>query len=378
LIVSITEVKHQDQAIEALQLGLQCDRLAHGYIFAGPAGVGKRTAAREFAKILLCLDLQKLDAPAERQSPYGPKQWFDSCGRCQSCRLVDAGTHPDYHPIYKELVTLLPGKERHKATELGIDVIREALIEKVALHPNLGNSKVFIVHEAHRLSRSAQNAMLKTLEEPPSSTYIILITERLSSLLPTIQSRAQAVQFRLLPDGFVRSRLAEAGAEPRDQRFFAHLAPGQLGLALELWELGVYDLNERLGKDLASLDLTGSDNLAQWIVDQGKELCERAKSRTPPETMAGPSESELGRTALRRMFGLIAGFYRDALRQKLGFDNESLINVGQQEFVDRLAGRMSVEQLQDKIESIREAQGQLDANVNQNLLVSNLLARLSG
>jgi len=371
--VSICDVRHQDKAIEILQLGLHSDRVAHGYIFSGPGGVGKALAAREFARTLLCPNRRTIEPPPGRR----PASWYDSCSQCESCRLVTADTHPDYHLIYKELVTLIPGKERHKATELGIDVIRTELIERVGLQPGLGHGKVFIILEAHRLSRSAQNAMLKTLEEPPPGTYIILIAEQLGSLLPTTRSRAQVVQFVLLPDQFVDDRLTEAGAEPSQRRFFSRLVPGQLGLALELFTLGVYDLNERLGRDLAALDLTSSDDLAQWIVDQTKELAEKMQSLATQEVKGAPSESELTRAGLRRVLGLIGGFYHDALRRKLGLGESCIINVNHVRFIDELAHRQTVEQLQEKLGHLRDAQTFLDANVNQNLLLAGLLARLA-
>lgn len=372
--MSISDIKGQDIPLDWIQRGLQSGRLAHAYIFCGPDGVGKALTAKEFAKLILCHDPQKL--ATGRADTL--ESWQDGCGQCKSCKLIDAGTHPDYHLIYKELITLIPGKERHKATEIAIDVIRKGVIEKVGLSPVLGEAKVFVVLEAHRLSRSAQNALLKTLEEPPPGTYIILITDRLSSLLPTIRSRAQIVRFSLLNEDFVRDRLANAGANERDQRFFAKLAPGQLGLALELYELGVYDLNDRLASDLAALELAAASDLAQWAVDQAKQLAEKMQKRaSEQELAAGPSENELNRAALRRILALTVGFYHDALRRKLGFDDSWLINVSQVDVINELSQKFTTEQLQQKIDCVRQAQEYLDGNVNQGLLLSGLFARLA-
>jgi len=370
--VSISDVKHQDHAIEVLQSALQGDRLAHGYIFYGPSGVGKTMAAREFAKLLLCEDPREI-TPARAQRLTTQQ---DNCGECQSCRLIRAGTHPDYHVIYKELIRLMPGRKDHKAAELGVDVIRRELIDKVGLRPALGLAKVFVILQAHKLTRSAQNAMLKTLEEPPDGTYIILLAERIITLLPTIRSRAQAVSFGLLPEDFVRQRLASAGADERNQRFYSRFVPGQMGLALELFELGVYDLNERLGKDLAGLEPAGADDLAEWIVQQGKQLVEKVQSRIPPN-VGSPAESELNRRAVGRILGLAGGFYDDALRRKLGIDRRWITNIDQIRFINRLAERYTSAQLQEKIGMVRQAQMFLEGKVNQNLLVSGLTARLA-
>lgn len=365
--MSMSDIQHQDHALDILQRGMRSDRLAHGYIFYGPDGVGKTMAAKEFGKVLLCEDRRQAESSS----------WQDSCDRCQSCKLVDASTHPDFHEIYKELITLIPGKERHKATELGIDVIRGEVIEKVGLHPALGRAKLFVVREADKLSRSAQNAMLKTLEEPPAGTYVVLLTERLNSLLPTTRSRAHAVRFGLLPDGFVRQRLTDAGADAARQRFFCRLAPGQLGLALELFQLGVYDLNEELGEGLAGLDAATADDFAQRMAERAKDLAEKMQSRVPDDAPARPSDSERNRAALRRTLGLIGGFYHDALRRRLGFDDNWVANIGQISLIDRIAEPRAVGDLQVKIDQVRDAMVFLGGNVNQNLLLSGLMARLA-
>ncbi len=371
--MSISDIRHQARAIDTLQRGFQCDRLAHGYVFSGPEGIGKELTARQFAKVLLCGHRQKI----KQNEKSTMESWLDSCGSCQSCKLVDASTHPDYHLIYKELITLISGKERHKATELGIDVIRQELVDKAQLRPSLGDAKVFVILEAHKLSRSAQNAMLKTLEEPPPGTYIILVTQRLGDLLPTIRSRTQTVRFGLLTDEFVTKMLADAGADGLQQRFFSKLVPGQAGLALELYELGVYDLNERLGKDLAVLELASSDDLAQWVSDQSKELVEKMQAVYGQDVIAKPSESELTRMAMRRIMGLLGGFYQDALRVCVGLDRNWVINDQQITFINQLAADTGVEKLQGKLDALRDAQALLDRNVNQNLLLSGLMAGLA-
>jgi len=375
--VSILDIKGQDNAINWLQIGLQGDRLAHGYIFYGPEGVGKALTARQIAKIILCRNRQEVPAPSPAKGTVGASIWLDSCGRCESCKLVEAQTHPDYHSIYKELISLIQGKEKHKATEIAIDVVRQEVIEKVNHKPVFSDAKVFVVHEAHRLSRSAQNALLKTLEEPPPGTYLILLTDRLSRLLPTIRSRAQAVRFGLVKEDFMNERLAEAGAGDPICRFLAKLVPGQLGLALELFELGVYDLNDRLVKDLAALEVTTASDLAQWTVDQAKLLSEKMMERAEQRSVAAPSDSEANRSALRRLLALIGEFYRDGLKRKLGMTGSWLTNAEPIELIERLVKAHSVEEFQERISDVRQAQTYLDGNVNQGLLLTELFVNLA-
>jgi len=371
--VSIFDVKHQDKALETLQLALQSDRLAHAYIFCGPDGVGKTSTAREFAKTIMCSNQKRVPTEDSDKLSY----WLDNCGQCRSCKLIDALTHPDYHLIYKELITLIPGRERHKATEIAIDVIRQEIIEKLALRPSFAQAKVFVILEAHRLSRSAQNALLKTLEEPPGGTYLILITERLSGLLPTIRSRAQAVTFGLLDDGFIHERLTQAGADEQHRRFLTRFAPGQLGLALELLKSGAYDLNERIGNDLVALDPAAAADLGEWVLKEAEDLAGRMLTEADPQ-MASLPESERFRLAIRRMLAMVGEYYHDALRRKIGLDDSGITNIQQTKFIDSLATRFDSDRLQEKIDHIHQTQIYLDRNVNQKLLVANLFVKLAG
>lgn len=372
--MSIFDVKCQDRAIGMLQLGLQNARLAHAQILYGPAGVGKSLAANEFAKLLLCADRQQKTA----ETSHNASSWQDSCGRCDSCRLMAAGTHPDYHLIYKELISLIPGKERHKARDIGIDVIRQEVLEKVGLRANLSDYKVFVILEAQRLSRSAQNALLKTLEEPPGGTYIILITEQLSALLATIRSRAAVVPFGLVDESLFRSRLAEAGADKRHQQFFSRFVPGQLGVALELFQLGVYDLNMRLGSDLADLAPSRADDMAQWVLEESKGLAGRIREVWDQRGGAVASESEANRLALSRVIAIVGEHYRDALKCSVGLADKWLTNSDEVTCVKRIADRHDVAELQEKINQVRRTQTYLDDNVNQTLLVTELFVELAG
>lgn len=371
--MSITDVKYQDAGIDRFQQALGAARMSHAYVFVGPSGIGKTTTARELAKMLLC------DQPVEiaRPASGGARVWRDSCGTCPSCRLVVADNHPDLHRVYKELIGTVPGKESHKATELGIDVIRQEVIDKVGRKPTVGTRKIFIIQEAELLSRSAQNALLKTLEEPPSNTYLFLISEKMTVLLPTIRSRAQVLVFQMLPEEFIVERLTAAGASGPEARFLARFVPGKLGSALDLYQLKVYDLSERLGKDLAALDPTGADDFAQWVLDEAKALTEKMLQK--PETgelKARSSESELTRTAIKLILALIGGFYRDSLRLQLGFAAETLLNREWIKTVQALAERDSTDRTREKILSLGETEKWIDANVNVTLAVTDVVNKM--
>jgi len=369
--VSITDIQHQNSAIDRFEQALLAGRLSHAYIFVGPEGVGKALTAHKLAQIMLC------DKPVDRERQIGGQtvHWRDSCDQCASCKLVEAGNHPDLHLVYKELITTISGKENHKVTELGIDVIRQEVIDKAALRPIMGTSKFFIILETELLSRSGQNALLKTLEEPPENTYLFLISTRLNALLPTIRSRAQTLIFNLLPESFVLDRLTQVGANRDQSRFLAHFAPGKLGTTMELLALDVYDLKVRLGKDLAVLDPVSSDDFAQWILDESKNLAEKMV-QGEKSTKAKPSDAAANRMALKLILGLIGGFYRDSLRYLLKFEKTGLLNADQLKTVESLADKYNVDQLTKKMSDLGEAEKLIDANVNLTLVVTDVVGKM--
>ena len=198
----------QDRAVEAIRAAYRADRLPHGLIFAGPAGVGKGTTARVLGALFLC---EKAKAET-------------ACGKCESCRVFNAGNHPDYHVIYRKLVRL--EKKDAKPRDLSIEVVREFFIAQAGRMSVVGVGKVFVVEEAERMTTSAQNALLKTLEEPYGRTLIVLLTDRPGALLPTILSRCQVVRFAALPEALVRMELEKRRAEKVTAAEAARLSAG--------------------------------------------------------------------------------------------------------------------------------------------------------
>ena len=230
----------QERAVETLRLAYRADRLPHGLIFAGPAGVGKATTARALGATFLC-EKPKGDLP---------------CGRCESCRVFDAGNHPDYHVVYRQLIRL--EKEKAKARDLPVDVVRDFIIGPASRKAVMGGGKVFVIEEAETMNPTAQNALLKTLEEPYGRTLIVLLTDQPGAMLPTIRSRCQMVRFAALPEVLVRKELEKRGLDRSVAAEAARLASGSLGVALRWIDDGVVSL---------AGDLTGQiDRLAQGRV----------------------------------------------------------------------------------------------------------------
>ncbi len=172
------EVVGQEHVKDVLRPALERGRIGHAYLFSGPRGVGKTTTARLIAMTVNCDDNSGIVKP---------------CGKCESCRMVMAGRHPDVLEI-------------DAASNNSVDDVRD-LREKVALQPMRGDKKVYILDEAHMMSKSAFNALLKTLEEPPSHAVFILATTEPERLPPTILSRCQHYRFRRLSVAEIAGKL---------------------------------------------------------------------------------------------------------------------------------------------------------------------------
>ena len=171
------------------------DRLPHALILAGLPGCGRRTLARAIAAALLC---------QERVAG-------DACGACASCRLVAEDTHPD-------LVALPHDSD---GDDLGVELVRSAVVEGAQQSPLLGSQRVFILPGAERLGLPAANALLKVLEEPPPGTYLLMTVASEAQLLKTIRSRAQLIRLQPLATADLERVLARGGLPPATARLRA-------------------------------------------------------------------------------------------------------------------------------------------------------------
>jgi len=174
---AFSQVLGQTVAINFLSRSLASGRLPHGLVFAGPQGVGRRTTAEALAAIFLADDAT--DVESVRKAAHN----------------ITSRTHPDFYFITREMVRDLDGKSQNKAIDLSVNVIRQFVIEQAGRKPVLGRGKVFLIRDAQTMNTQSQNALLKTLEEPPGRTLIILLTDKPGALLSTIRSRSQMVRF---------------------------------------------------------------------------------------------------------------------------------------------------------------------------------------
>lgn len=236
-----------EQAVSFLIQAVRSGHLHHAYLFVGPAGIGRTTLARVFAQALLC----------EASSGERP------CGRCRACARVARDVHPDVTRVALD-------SDRTEGKLLSIDRIRE-LRTSLALRPLEGAWRIAIIDDAERLSRDAADALLKTLEEPPSYAVLVLIAEQAEALPETIRSRCQIVRLAPLPVTLVERALRERGLEAARAASLARSTRGRIALALRL--ASDESALTRRERQIADLVATLSDPLAAFGL--ARQLAER-------------------------------------------------------------------------------------------------------
>jgi DNA polymerase-3 subunit delta' len=230
--VSWRRVRGHDPLIEAFDRARRRGRLAHAYLFAGPPGIGKRLFAEELARALLC------------ENP--PDERLEACDRCPACTQVEAGTHPDLFVV----------AQPEESVVIPIEMMRE-LSRSLSLKAARGRGKVGIVDDADSLNdppsnHAGANAFLKTLEEPPPGSLLILIGTRSDLQLPTIVSRCQVVRFAPLSEAVVVELLRAQGIEdPAQVERLARLSGGSLGQAQALADPALWEIRRKLLQGLA-------------------------------------------------------------------------------------------------------------------------------
>jgi DNA polymerase-3 subunit delta' len=343
---TFNDIFGQSQALDTLLRAYTADRLPHGLIFAGPPGVGKATTARALATLFLCDN----PTPAPPTTPVAGTQRVPGvhpCGKCQSCTLMSANTHPDYHVIYRQLIRL--EKDTSKARDLTIDVVRRYLVEPANLKASMNRGKVFVVEEAELMNPAAQNGLLKTLEEPFGRTLIILLADQPNSMLQTIRSRTQVVRFAPLDANVVVKELKKRGIPDDLAADAAYFAEGSLGIAQKWVEDGVIDAARELRQQLQSL-MAGrrAEGLQDWFKKSAENYAARQLER---DELA--SKDQATREGLAVYLRLTSQIFR----------TEMAATPTDPDHLDRLC---------DAVDAIVTAEQFLDSNVNIPLVLQDL------
>ncbi|MCX6909917.1 MAG: hypothetical protein NTY01_18000 [Verrucomicrobia bacterium] len=343
--MSFKQLAASQPAVAAVfQRSLANNRLAHAYLFAGDALEDMELAARELAKAVNC----------ESPSKQG------GCDRCDSCRKIDAttppgGQHPDVQWVHP----------KSKARFVVIEQTRE-LEKSLQLKPTMGRMKVGVIAEADRLNREAANSFLKTLEEPPDRSLLLLLSSAPSQLLETIQSRCQRVQF-----GTAAAREPVAAHAPLVEGLVALLGGG--GSVLRAYKLfgavrAYLDAEkkriEEQVEQAAQLDRYRETAEPKWLEDKEKEM----------EAQASAEYRRQRAAALATLEWLL----RDVLVCIEGGDPALVFHRDRGDALRKLAAAQSRERALANLETIETLQDQLERNVNEGLALEVALLRLSG
>jgi len=383
------DVQHQGLAIERLRRALASRRVPHAYLFAGPEGVGKEMLATRLAQLLLCTGHHETGAappdeaaglfgalfepaattvaPASSRIPVpaGPNANVreEACGRCIDCTLMIAGNHPDYHRIHRALAKLHPDKEvrTRKAIDLSVEVVRQFLLGPIALRPSRGRAKVFVICEADRLNVYSMNALLKTLEEPPGDSYLILLAPHAEAVTQTIRSRCQLIPFGTLPREFVVDQLRRRKGLPQGSAvFIAELAQGSLGEAIRLAEAGIHN---HLPAVLSAVEAAPRDALraGSLLLQLAEELAPSAKEAQDEEDV----DANLPREARGLVLAMLSAVLRDVQRAAVRSTPAVIPNEPR---LAQWAALTSSPRIGQAIRSVALAEYQIGQNANKNLL----------
>ena len=324
---SFSEIVGHEQIKEHMQAAIRDKKPFHAYLFQGEEGVGKEALARTFAAGLQCQS-ESADKP---------------CKECVSCRQMESGNQPDVIWVTREKASL------------GVDEIREQLCNTMDIKPFSSPYKIYLVPEAEKMTEAAQNALLKTIEEPPEYGIVILMTSNISALLPTIQSRCLTMEFRPLRTAVVESYVKEHCQVPDYQaRASAAFAQGNLGKAMRYAKSE--DFIERKDHIISLLRHVEQMDLSEMLAVI-KDL--------------GTRKDEV-----RDYIDLMVLWYRDVLLFKATKDINQLLFQDEASYISREASHRSYEKIEEILQAFEKAKVRLRANVNFDITMELMLLAL--
>ena len=327
-MASFKDIIGQKQIKNHLQTAISQNSISHAYIFCGENGSGRKTLADTFAQTLQCENYEENN---------------DSCGHCKSCMQCVSHNHPDIKYI------------THEKASISVDDIREQLNNDIGIKPYSSKYKIYIIPDANKMTEQAQNALLKTIEEPPAYAVIILLTDNLASLLPTIQSRCITLNLKPLSNNEIAEHLTtKLKLEPERAQIAAGFCQGNIGKAIEMASSDEFmEMKSLVLRLLKNIDEMTVADVAAYIKDLSHY-----------------------KSSINDYLDLMLLWYRDVLMFKVTKDANLILYSDEYNAISKQASRHGYPQIEKIIESIDKTKLRLNANVNFDVAVELLALTL--
>ena len=307
-----------ENIIKQLKTAVKNDKVSNAYIFNGEDGCGKAMIARAFAEALLC----------EMHSGEG-------CGQCHMCLQTASDNNPDIVWVKHE-----------KPASIGVDDVREQLVDDIQIKPYNGGRKVYIIDEAEKMTTQAQNAILKTIEEPPEYGVIIFLTNNAQTFLPTIISRCVIFNLKPLRTDEIKTYLMREYKVPEYQaKICAAYSQGRLGKAI---------------------NMATSDDFAE-IRDEAVRLVKNIYTYDVPRLIDAVKKVSDYKITINDYIDIIEMWYRDVLLFKVTKDANNLVFTEELKTIRQQATKSSYEGIENILNGCEVAKARLKANVNFDL-----------
>ena len=323
---SFKDVVGHKNIIKYISSAVQADAVSHAYILNGERGSGKRLLANLFAMSLQC----------QNRAEDG-----EACGKCQSCKQAKSGNQPDIIKVTHE-----------KPNTISVDDIRTQVNNDIVIKPYSSKYKIYIIPEADLMSAQAQNALLKTIEEPPEYAVIMLLTENAEALLPTIRSRCVMMKLRNIKDQLVKKYLMEQMEIPDYKAdVCVAFAQGNMGKAIML----------------------ATSEYFNEIKEEVVHLLRNIDEMNVSELMDAVKKCMTYKMEINDYLDMIAIWYRDVLIYKATKNVDRVVFSDQLRYIKVRASKSSYEGIENILNAIEKAKARLKANVNFELTIELLL-----
>lgn len=323
-MAGFSDIIGHKQIIGHLKKAISHGKVSHAYIFNGPEDSGKMMLAEAFAMALQC-----------------EKKGAEPCGSCHSCRQAISRNQPDIIYLTHE-----------KPATISVDDVRRQINNDIAIKPYASPYKIYIVDEAEKMNQQAQNALLKTIEEPPSYGVILLLTTNAEAFLPTILSRCITLNLKVIPDQEIRDYLMQHCRIPDYKAdICTAFAQGNVGKAIRL----------------------ASNEDFNALKDAALRLVKRINSSELYEMTAAVKEMNEYKLDISDYFDLLTIWYRDVLLYKATADTDRLIFKDEISAIKKQADKSSYSGIEHILKALDKARLRLNANVNFDLTMELLL-----